>query len=308
VEANIVPPDNSNLDLILIAATDVTFQGFKISLPTVGSPSYGITAGFTLDFFPADVSGLTIEDNILEGGFDVAFGSLRDETTCNSAEASSEVTFKRNLVQNTFGDAFYLQCTSGSVQDNLVLNGRAGIQIQPYGGGTSGTVQNNALTVFSRGIYLNVIKTAPASWASTGNEITKVPPFQTGIEEVSQWTGIYFETTGGNFPEGFSGPPFLTVTGNSVNMGNVVEADIPVYGIYFRNYQLMIEDSATISGNNLTGSGEITAYISALNNQNENGDIIDLEIAEKLENENQFSEDTAVSDDPCCEIVQIVPV
>ncbi|WPT12936.1 hypothetical protein PSENEW3_00002777 [Picochlorum sp. SENEW3] len=305
LEAKIEPPNDSRESLIRIRATEVTMKGFTITLPLEGEPSWGIHGADDIsEGGPAyNVSGLTVEDMILEGGLSVGMIVRRTSENCSPEATVNQVTFKRNFMKNTFAQPFYMQCASGNVEDNVVLNGYSGVQIQPYTGATFGTVQNNVFKIYSRGIYLNFIRTNPVDWTVTGNAITLVPEFQPDPFGFDQWTGIYFRTTGPFASES----PFLTVTGNTINMGTV-GGDYPysVYGIYFRNYQLMIEDSATISGNNLTGSGEITAYISALNNQNENGDIIDLEIAEKLENENQFSEDTAVSDDPCCEIVQIV--
>ena len=125
--------------------------------------------------------------------------------------------------------SIYMQGTQGEVSGNVV-EGRAGIQIQPYTNQSTklGVVENNTITAFSVGIYYNYDHTGgKANWDIKNNTITMValPAGQTAASasaiRVENYhsggnvsiTGNYADATASDAPITYN---YLEIDGNTV--------------------------------------------------------------------------------------------
>ena len=303
-EAIILPPVEDNIPRLFgVQAMGVSIEGFYFKLPL--SDSTTVDAVSVVG--NADVGGLVVLNNIVDGGYypgsgeglSVSIAIVRNSDTCSANGLIENVVVRGNLILETDNQAIYLQCASGVVEGNVIINAYSGVQIQPYTSGTSGIVANNSMAVYTRGIYMNYFsESSPKGlWEVENNMVLGVLPIS-GFS-TSYWNGIRFETIN-RIPDQ---NPYMIVKDNDIEIGEITTSDVAA--IYFKNYKKVITGSLTLTGNSINGRQDIT-FISAENdgNSNLNGLIDDAE-CQSLLNGNNFSPEAAKVD-PLCTINPIV--
>ena len=290
------PSEVTEYFLTLITEPDVVVGGFSFLLPQSGFLDTGIIAFSET----GNVNGLRVKNNIVSGFEELTdygpVGVLVSLSSCDQNEGNTNVEVFQNMVLDSAAEAFYLQCTSGTVENNVALNVRAGVQIQPYNFESNGKVSGNTFSVYERGIYLNFWDgpSEPGLWEVSENRVLGVPQSFEIFRNV--WNGLRFETILGTLT--FSSP-FLDVSRNVIDVGS---ADLDtISNVFFIDYKLQIQQSLILQNNEFIGKG---TFIDALSGQNDNAnDLIDTNAASSIQMNNEFSEETEITDQPCCTIV-----
>lgn len=310
-EAVIEPPDDDTSQyLIRLDNEDVTFKGFYVKLPLVdrddgGPVDFGMRVGFL---------NATAEDNIFEGGSlnNAVVRAFRSLSTCTSTGRITGASFKRNLVVNTLAQAFILQCTTGSVEDNVVLNAAVGLQIQPYTSEGTGIIQNNKFDAYVYGVWFNywdgtgneANPVVAAKWEMKQNMVTKVAALEGYSQSV--WYGLRFETVPNNIAGFEYDAAFIKVSENTIDAGGSTNETITVAGAFFRNYNIPIDGSLQLTNNTFNGFSAPSKYIDALSGTNDNTvDLIEEAGMEALLASNTFASPTEIEkpDGKCCQAI-----
>lgn len=129
--------------------------------------------------------------------------------------------------------ALYLQGIGGDIENNTVIGGLRGIQVQPYYNSIGGSVTNNKVSAYESPIYHNYANKSSATWTYSDNEISAVA-VNNLYQESKNWMGILVRTFA---KEGSGEVPKVIFNNNDIDGVNAVigEEWDQIYGIYFWN-------------------------------------------------------------------------
>ncbi len=220
----------ANTTLITIASDDVVVDGFTLDGQKLDVAYQGSGISST-------ANRVAISNNIVKN-----FNKMHIYAKATYHSDPTQTSYYEDVLVNNnhvFSDtdpgrytgyaSIYMQGTQGEVSGNVV-EGRAGIQIQPYTNQSTklGVVENNTITAFSVGIYYNYDHTGgKANWDIKNNTITMValPAGQTAasasairIENYHSGgnvsiTGNYADATASDAPIAYN---YLEIDGNTV--------------------------------------------------------------------------------------------
>ncbi len=226
-EALLVPPSVLNAassprewneDAVLkIAADGVVVKGFTISgdNPLLDGYDY---AGMDVEAGQgvySEGNNVVFQNNIVEKFTYIGVcAGVHNDVFLSYAGLVLEGNLIRNvhdLNQLGYGYALYVQGTAGSVQNNVIVNSRIGIQIQPYRavGVVPPVFSGNTVSAWRNGIYYNYAEVGASAWTISGNTVTACQPPAAPTGPVV-WEGISVETMRDTGNGG-------TISGNSVD-------------------------------------------------------------------------------------------
>lgn len=188
--------------LVDISASDVSMKGFTVTgeNPALASQSLDfagmqLAAGTGIN---SEADNVVIQNNIVDKFSFIGLWA----TGWFGLENISNVTVSDNLVTNVHsnegaGFGYYVQGTSGRIENNHANNVRIGMQVQPYDNQDAGSIcQNNVLNAWKLGLWYNYTVNGASAWEISGNTITgaALPAnFTPGAFDLNRWVG--FETT-----------------------------------------------------------------------------------------------------------------
>jgi hypothetical protein len=170
-------------------------------------------------------------------------------------------------VNSSYNRGMYIQATSGTIQDNVVVNMNTGIQYMPYSHTVPGVIQRNTVSAGQVGLYHNYQNAgaAPVTWSQ--NVVTIAPNDRAGTRALVDgaytapvvFRGINLITVGA---EGTGAAPQVTFTNNSVDSTFVTGQTYNSTVLEAVRFQTPYGNAtATFSDNSFTG------WTVAVNNQ-----------------------------------------
>jgi hypothetical protein len=170
-------------------------------------------------------------------------------------------------VNSSYNRGMYIQATSGTIQDNVVVNMNTGIQYMPYSHTVPAVIQRNTVSAGQVGLYHNYQNAgaAPVTWSQ--NVVTIAPNDRAGTRALVDgaytapvvFRGIHLITFGA---EGTGAAPQATFTNNSVDSTFVTGQTYNSTVLEAVRFQTPYGNAtATFSDNSFTG------WTVAVNNQ-----------------------------------------
>ncbi|MFZ4708096.1 MAG: hypothetical protein ACOYMF_18985, partial [Bacteroidales bacterium] len=159
-------------------------------------------------------------------------------------------------VNNSYNRGMYIQATSGTIQDNQVLNTNIGIQYMPYGHTTSGLIQRNAITAGLIGLYHNFQTKGAAQVTWSQNEVSVAPNDRLGLKAqvYGAWTqqltfrGMEARTFG---TQGSGSAPQANFNNNKID-ANIGSSPYYTSTIGYRTYDASATGITTLTDNSFT--------------------------------------------------------
>ena len=188
--------------VVSIYADGATIDGFTVTgvnATLAGTLNHaGITGIAAGSGIYSEANNVGIDNNIVEnltytGIWQGAWHNRTDDHFVGCSVSNNLVRAVNDLT-NAPGIAYgvYVQGTQSDVVENTILNVRKGLQIQPYNRLAVGTVVDNTITAWERGLYYNYTEDGAPSWTISGTNITAVAA-PVGSVKVP-WEGIRVET------------------------------------------------------------------------------------------------------------------
>ena len=218
--------DTNAKSLLNAISNDVAIKGFSFE----NTYAYKYKAGDATDELYFEGEDIVFENNRVKVWADKLAIRIRGPIPEDKDPTKSPynigpydgVVVKNNYVEglsSTWGTV-YIQGIGGTIEDNTIIAGVNGLQIQPYSNAVDGFVRNNQIAAYKYSIWHNFHNTNDSSevrgeWIYEDNTLTPNAPIDKSkyAEGPHNWIGVLFST----------GEPEVEFAGNTFDGSNAFE-------------------------------------------------------------------------------------
>ncbi|NLC42106.1 MAG: DUF1565 domain-containing protein, partial [Erysipelothrix sp.] len=183
--------------LVTISADGVTFDGFDI-INIVDNPAEHI--GYYPNVYLAMREDVTFINNFVDSNADyVAVGVYGSEGISKEAGLGG-ILVANNTIRSTSGwSTLTIYAIGATVEDNVIIGGLRGLQVQVLNDTVGGVVRNNTISAYSTPVYHNYANVGSALWTYENNTLLGEPEtneYRGSGPDTLEWTGFFIENFG----------------------------------------------------------------------------------------------------------------